>query len=48
LRRYRVRLGPDRVWSVDEPATGAPPSVGAGATVRLTWRAEDCLVLPDA
>jgi putative spermidine/putrescine transport system ATP-binding protein len=47
LRRYRVRLDPGRVWSVDEPATGGPPSAAPGATVRLTWRPEDCLLLPD-
>jgi ABC-type Fe3+/spermidine/putrescine transport system ATPase subunit len=48
LRRYRVRLGQGRVWSVDEAATGGSPAAPVGATVRLTWRAEDCLVIPDA
>jgi len=46
-RRYRVRLPHGRIWSVDEPATGGGPLHAAGATVRLSWRAEDCLAVPD-
>jgi putative spermidine/putrescine transport system ATP-binding protein len=47
LRRYRVRLGPGRVWNVDEPAAGGQPPLAAGATVSLSWRAEDCRVIPE-
>jgi spermidine/putrescine ABC transporter ATP-binding subunit len=46
-RRYRVRLPHGRVWSVDEPATGGAPLPAAGTAVRLEWRAEDCLVIPE-
>jgi putative spermidine/putrescine transport system ATP-binding protein len=47
LRRYRVRLPHGRLWSVDEPATGDAPPLAAGTAVRLEWRAEDCLAIPE-
>jgi putative spermidine/putrescine transport system ATP-binding protein len=47
LRRYHVRLSHGPLWSVDEPVTGGAP-VAAGVPVRLAWRPEDCLVLPEA
>jgi ABC-type Fe3+/spermidine/putrescine transport system ATPase subunit len=45
-RRYRVRLPTGAVWSVDEPALGAG-GLAVGATVQVSWRAEDCLALPE-
>jgi spermidine/putrescine ABC transporter ATP-binding subunit len=48
LRRYRVRLPHGRVWSVDEPSTSGTPALPASATVRVQWRPEDCLVVPDS
>jgi len=47
FRRYRVRLPHGRVWSVDEPAGGGGPLHANGATVWLSWRADDCLAAPD-
>jgi ABC-type Fe3+/spermidine/putrescine transport system ATPase subunit len=46
-RRYRIRLPNGRVWSVDEAAGGAEPARPVGAAVRLSWRSEDCLAVPD-
>jgi len=46
-RRYRVRLPNGRVWSVDEPAGGAGPVYAGRAAVWLSWRAGDCLIVPD-
>jgi spermidine/putrescine ABC transporter ATP-binding subunit len=48
LRRYRVRLPHGRLWSVDEAAAGDGVVHAAGTAVRLSWRAEDCLLLPPA
>jgi ABC-type Fe3+/spermidine/putrescine transport system ATPase subunit len=47
LRRYRVRLPHGRLWSVDEAAAGDGVVHPVGTPVRLSWRAEDCLVLPE-
>src|SRR5262249_19710141 len=45
-RRYRLRLPNGRVWSVDEPASGARSLYPVGTPVRLSWRVEDCLAVP--
>ncbi|HEV8309910.1 MAG TPA: ABC transporter ATP-binding protein [Methylomirabilota bacterium] len=47
LRRYRVRLPHGGLWSVDEPAGGAPVHA-VGTDVRVRWRAEDCLAVPES
>ncbi len=47
LRRYRVRLPHGHVWSVDEPSVSGTPALAATASIRLQWRPEDCLVVPD-
>jgi spermidine/putrescine ABC transporter ATP-binding subunit len=48
LRRYRVRLPGDHVWSVDESAATDAPAHAPGAAVAVSWRPEDCRALPDA
>ncbi|HWT80662.1 MAG TPA: ABC transporter ATP-binding protein, partial [Candidatus Methylomirabilis sp.] len=48
LRRYRIRLPHDRLWNVDEPSTSGTPALAEASRIRVQWRPEDCLLLPDS
>jgi ABC-type Fe3+/spermidine/putrescine transport system ATPase subunit len=48
LRRYRVRLPHGRIWNIDEPSTSGTPALMPTASIRLQWRPEDCLIVPDS
>jgi ABC-type Fe3+/spermidine/putrescine transport system ATPase subunit len=48
LQRYRDRLPHGQVWSVDEPAAGGQPRYAVGDEVGVSWRPDDCLVIPES